>query len=287
MESADVQPLIDFLDRHRRVTILTGAGVSTESGIADYRDAAGAWKRPQPVTWQAFRGDARVRARYWARSLVGWPHFAAARPNPAHAALAALEAAGRLVTVLTQNVDGLHQAAGSRRVIDLHGRLHHVRCLNCGERSDRHELQIRLLADNPWFRARVSAFAPDGDADLADTELTDFSVPACRRCGGTLKPDVVFFGENVPVARTAAALAALDAADGLLVAGSSLMVWSGLRLVRAAAERGLPIAAVNLGRTRGDDLFELKLSAACGGTLLTAVAAILGSGCCDGVSYSQ
>ncbi len=251
------QPLTDFIERARRLFVLTGAGCSTASGIPDYRDADGQWKRTPPVTYQAFMGEEGTRQRYWARSLLGWPRFGLAQPNGTHHALAVLEAQGRIELLLTQNVDGLHQRAGSSKVIDLHGRLDRVRCMGCEQRSGRAELQQRLLDANPGWDALEAGIAPDGDADL-EADFARFEVPACTRCGGVLKPDVVFFGENVPRDRVAAVHAHLQQADAVLVVGSSLMVYSGFRFVQAAASAGLPVAALNRGRTRGDDLLAFK-----------------------------
>lgn len=266
------EALRDFIDRHRRLCILTGAGCSTDSGIPDYRDAQGAWKRPPPITFQAFMGEPSTRARYWARSLVGWRFFGQARANATHKALAALEAQGRITQLVTQNVDRLHQAAGSRQVIDLHGRLDMVRCMHCETRSPRDAFQHELARRNPRWAALSAAIAPDGDADLDGLDFSDFHVPACARCGGLLKPDVVFFGEGVPRERVDAAMQALDAADALLVVGSSLMVYSGYRFALAAARRGQPVAALNMGRTRADPLLTLKLDAPCATTLQAAMA---------------
>ena len=259
--------LEDFITAHRRLFVLTGAGCSTGSGIPDYRDEQGAWKRTPPVTYQAFVGDGITRRRYWARSLVGWPRIAQAQPNAAHRALAALEAQGRCSQLLTQNVDGLHQAAGSRAVIDLHGRLDAVVCLGCGASSSRADVQRRLAEANPAWAGLAAGAAPDGDADLEDRDFATFQVPACDACGGMLKPDVVFFGENVPRARVDAAMAGLAQADGMLVVGSSLMVYSGLRFVHAAVRAQIPVAAVNLGRTRADDLLRFRMAAPCGDAL--------------------
>ena len=259
--------------RHRRVFALTGAGCSTASGIPDYRDDTGEWKRRPPVMIQAFRGQDAVYRRYWARAFVGWPRFTAAGPNAAHQAFAAWEAAGTLHHLVTQNVDGLHQRAGSRAVIDLHGRLDSVVCLGCGVRQAREAVQESIAAANPGWQAEA-AIAPDGDADLEGQALAAFVPPACDRCGGQLKPDVVFFGENVPPARYARAREALADADGLLVAGSSLMVFSGFRFVREAYEAGLPIAIVNRGRTRGDDLAALKVEQDVGLALTEALSAL-------------
>lgn len=270
------QPLTDFIARARRLFVLTGAGCSTASGIPDYRDADGNWKRTPPVTWQAFMAEASTRQRYWARSLLGWTRFGQARPNATHQALAALEAQGRLELLLTQNVDGLHQRAGSRAVIDLHGRLDRVRCMACGDCSERTHLQQRLLDANPGWDALDAGVAPDGDADL-DVDFSTFVVPGCTRCGGLLKPDVVFFGENVPRERVAAVHGHLQRADAVLVVGSSLMVYSGFRFVQAAVDAGLPVAALNRGRTRADALLAFKDEGDCGQALAT-VAATLAAG---------
>jgi NAD-dependent SIR2 family protein deacetylase len=267
----DGDELRSWLARHRRVFALTGAGCSTGSGIPDYRDDRGEWKRRPPVMIQAFRSNDAVYRRYWARAYAGWPRFTAAAPGAAHRAFAAWESAGTLSQIVTQNVDGLHQRAGSRAVIDLHGRLEEVVCLGCGRRTARAALQASIAVENPdWSAEMVSA--PDGDADIADALVDTFTAPRCQVCRGLLKPDVVFFGENVPVDRYAQARDALAGADALLVAGSSLMVYSGFRFVRLAHEAGLPIAIVNRGRTRGDDLAELKVSGDVGATLADALA---------------
>lgn len=266
--AAGAELLRAFLDRCSRLFVLTGAGCSTESGIPDYRDIQGAWKRKQPIHWSDFARSAEVRRRYWARGLVGWRGFAAAEPNPAHRALARLEADGRVHQLVTQNVDGLHQQAGSRRVIDLHGRLDRVRCLGCGWRASRQHFQRRLEDLNPgWAQGPEKAegrLAPDGDADLAVTDYGSFRVPGCPRCAGTVRPSFVFFGEGVPRSRVEAAFSRLEEADGMLVVGSSLMVWSGFRFARAAAQRRLPLALLNLGATRADDLATLKIEQPCG-----------------------
>ena len=265
--------LADWLRAHPRVFVLTGAGCSTASGIPDYRDRDGTWKRKPPVTYQAFVQDPATRARYWARSLAGWPMVARARPNAAHRALAELEARGRVAKLVTQNVDGLHQRAGSHDVLDLHGRIDAVRCLACDARVPREEVQAQLAARNPeWTHAvEAAAIAPDGDADLDAIDTTTFLAPQCVACGGLLKPDVVFFGENVPRARVDAAQAALQGSDAMLVAGSSLMVYSGYRFALKAREAGLPLAILTLGTTRADALATLKLDAECGRTLESAV----------------
>ncbi|MBR0695657.1 NAD-dependent protein deacetylase [Bradyrhizobium lablabi] len=260
--------LEDFVDRHRRLFVLTGAGCSTNSGIPDYRDSDGNWKRTRPVTIQAFLNEAGTRQRYWARSMVGWRRFGRAAPNDAHRALASLEERGRCELLLTQNVDRLHQAAGSRRVIDLHGRLDVVRCLGCAATTTREAYQGELARLNPCWLGLDAADAPDGDADLEHQDFSCFVVPACRSCGGgILKPDVVFFGENVPRDVVASARSHLEQADAMLVVGSSLMVYSGFRFVQMAERRGLPIAAVNLGRTRADELLTLKVEDQCAAAL--------------------
>jgi NAD-dependent SIR2 family protein deacetylase len=254
-----------FLGRHRRLFVLTGAGCSAPSGIPDYRDVEGAWKHRKPMSFAEFTGSASARRRYWAGSLRGWPRVRDARANPAHLALARLEQAGRVACLVTQNVDGLHQRAGSRRVLDLHGRLDSVQCLECDARLDREDVQALLLAWNPGFAAEGES-RPDGDSRLP-APPDELRVPDCRECGGILKPRVVFFGESVPRGRVAEAFSALEEADALLVVGSSLMVYSGYRFVRAARERGRPVAIVNLGRTRADADAALKLQADCAALL--------------------
>ncbi len=261
-EAAD-EALAAFIARHPRLFVLTGAGCSTESGIPDYRDASGEWKRAQPITLQQFVGNEQRRKRYWARSLVGFRRLRTARPNDAHRSLASLERRGGIAQLVTQNVDGLHQAAGSRRVIDLHGRIDVVRCLRCDRRTPRDEMQVALTGRNAGFATLDALDAPDGDADLEGIAFDAFDVPACEVCAGLLKPDVVFFGEGVPGDRVRQAMAALEAADAMLIVGSSLMVYSGYRFVTAMAEAGKPIAAINLGRTRADDLLTLKIMDRC------------------------
>jgi len=263
--------LANFIAAHPRLFVLTGAGCSTGSGIPDYRDLDGGWKRRPPVTLQAFVADATTRSRYWARSLVGWRRFGRAQPNATHAALAELEARGRIEVLLTQNVDGLHQAAGSREVIDLHGRLDSVRCLACELRLPRDAFQHELEALNPSWLALDALDAPDGDADLEGLDFASFRAPDCPRCEGLLKPDVVFFGENVPRDRVERATQHLESADAMLVVGSSLMVFSGYRFAREAARLGKPIAAINLGRTRADDLLSLKVERDCADALTDAL----------------
>lgn len=264
--------LIKFIEQHPRLFVLTGAGCSTESGIPDYRDANGDWKHRRPVQYQDFIGSESVRQRYWARSMLGWQRIARARPNAAHHALARLEAAGLIHQLVTQNVDGLHQKAGGYRVIDLHGRLDTVDCLDCRSRLARAAVQRTLEARNPSYQALTAATTPDGDANLEGVDFSRFQVPTCRRCGGILKPSVVFFGEAVPRERIERACQRLAEADAVLVVGSSLMVFSGYRFCRLAVEQRKPIAAINLGRTRADPELMLKVSGQCGQVLAELVA---------------
>lgn len=263
----DARELARFIARAGRVAVVTGAGVSTASGIPDYRDRNGDWKHARPVQYADFVARPDVRRRYWARSFSGWQRIANARPNRAHTALAALESAGRVDTIITQNVDGLHRRAGSRNVIDLHGRLQFVRCMGCGSITGRDEWQRELATANPEWRPEADYFAPDGDAKLRDEDVGRFVTPDCAGCGGFIKPDVVFFGETVPRERVESAFDATDRADALLVIGSSLMVFSGYRFARRAAAAGKPIAIVNRGRTRADDLAALRIDADCGDIL--------------------
>ncbi len=266
----------DFIRSAKRLVVLTGAGCSTESGIPDYRSPGGAWTRHKPIYFSAFVRSAEVRRFYWARSYRGWPRFDRARPNAAHRALAQLEAHGRVHQLITQNVDDLHQEAGSRAVVQLHGRNRVVVCLDCGGELPREEMQERLAALNAeWLAAAQwdhlrpdeADFAPDGDAEVARDVVGAFRVPECHRCGGVLKPAVVFFGESVPRDKVTYAMGRVDEADALLVVGSSLTVWSGFRFARRAAERGLPLAIVNIGPTRADDLAAVKIEAKCGEVL--------------------
>jgi len=266
-EYGSVNPLHDFVAKHRRLFVLSGAGVSTDSGIPGYRDADGNWQRRSPITAQEFLRSPAARRRYWARSMIGWPRIATARPNAAHRALARLERALAFTRLVTQNVDGLHQRAGSADVVELHGNLARVACLDCGAVHARDAVQ-RLLEDaNRGFADARAPSAPDGDAGVDAADLDSFAIPPCPRCGGNLKPDVVFFGENVPRERVAAAMHALEEADAMLVVGSSLMVYSGFRFCERAAALAKPIAAINRGRTRADALFAVKIDESCGEAL--------------------
>lgn len=302
-DPAPLTALVRLL-RGRGVVALTGAGCSTESGIPDYRGPDGRFRARAPVRYREFVSDPDARRRYWARSAVGWPRFSAARPNRAHRALARLEERGAVRGVITQNVDGLHQEAGSRRVVELHGSLSRVRCLDCGTTVERAAVQERLLALNPgWVErwapapggngggrtrgddagggapgqpgAEAGRLAPDGDAELPAGAVRTFRVPTCTACAGVLKPDVVFFGENVPAARVERAWELYGRAEVLLVAGSSLAVYSGRRFVHRAGKEGVPVAVVNLGPTRADDRAEVRVAGRLG-SVMPLVAAALG-----------
>jgi len=256
------------------VTVLSGAGLSTESGIPDYRGPSGQARRAgQPMTYQAFTGSDSARQRYWARSHLGWRHVTGASPNAGHFAVAALERAGLVRGVITQNVDGLHQAAGAALVTELHGSLHRVVCLSCWARSAREELDARLRTANPAWTAASAGLEPavNPDGDVAIEETGRFTVVDCLSCGGLLKPDVVFFGENVPKPRVEECYALVSAASALVVLGSSLTVMSGLRYVRHASSLGIPVVIVNQGTTRGDSLATATLDAPLGSTLTALV----------------
>ena len=260
-------------DAFRRggVVLLTGAGLSTESGIPDYRGPSGRARRAQPMTYQAFSGSEAARQRYWARSHLGWRHITGAMPNAGHRAVAALERHGLVRGIITQNVDGLHQAAGAAAVTELHGSLHRVVCLSCWRRSSRLALDGRLRTANPSWPDTTADAAVNPDGDVALEETGGFAIVDCLECGGVLKPDVVFFGENVPKPRVAACYDLVAGASALVVLGSSLTVMSGFRYVRHAASLGIPVVIVNQGETRGDALAAATIDAALGATLTTAV----------------
>ncbi len=262
------------LARGGDVAVLSGAGLSTESGIPDYRGPTGAARPSTPMTYQVFTGDPAARRRYWARSHLGWQVIARARPNAGHRAVAELQSAGLLSGIVTQNVDGLHTAAGAHAVVELHGNLERVVCLGCGTVSARADLDRRLRAANPDWTAQVTAVNPDGDVELSDEALDGFRTVPCLVCGGDLKPDVVFFGETVPRSRVDRSFALVARAKLLLVLGSSLKVMSGHRFVLRAAQLGVPVVIVNQGETRGDPYAALKLELPLGETL-TALAGLL------------
>ncbi|HMI23311.1 MAG TPA: NAD-dependent protein deacetylase [Streptosporangiaceae bacterium] len=261
-----------------RVLILSGAGLSTESGIPDYRGPTGLARRAQPMTYQVFTGSAAARRRYWARSYLGWRHVARAAPNDGHRAVAELSRRGLLTGIITQNVDGLHQAAGpvvgGAGVTELHGSLHRVLCLSCGQRTARTELERRLMAANRGWDARLATVNPDGDAVLDDEATESFQVVDCSACDGVLKPDVVFFGENVPRPRAEVCYAMVERSRALVVLGSSLTVMSGFRYVRHAAGLQRPVVIVNQGVTRSDGYAIATLDAPLGRTLTELVAAL-------------
>jgi NAD-dependent SIR2 family protein deacetylase len=262
--------------RHGNVAVLSGAGLSTESGIPDYRGPSGQARRAgQPMTYQEFTGSGAARQRYWARSHLGWRHVTGAAPNAGHRAVAALARAGLTSGIITQNVDGLHQAAGAASVTELHGSLHRVVCLSCWARSPREELDGRLRAANPAWTSDTAGLAVNPDGDVALEETAGFTVVDCLACGGLLKPDVVFFGENVPRPRVDSCFSLVSSSSALVVLGSSLTVMSGLRYVRHAASLGIPVVIVNQGTTRGDALAVARLDAPLGRTL-TALARELG-----------
>ncbi|UVK86522.1 NAD-dependent protein deacetylase [Pseudomonas sp. B21-051] len=244
--------------------VLTGAGISTPSGIPDYRDSEGVRRGRQPMMYQEFLAAPESRRRYWARAMLGWPRVRQARPNAAHQALADLQRRGLISALITQNVDTLHDQAGSHDVIELHGSLHRVLCLDCGQRSARDDIQQRMVEQNPYLAGVDAVQAPDGDTLLDPAFEARFQTPQCPYCAGErMKPDVVFFGENVAQATAARAMAAAENAAGLLVVGSSLMAYSAFRLCRVIADRGKPLLAINLGKTRADDLLDLKIEASC------------------------
>ncbi len=250
------------------IAVLTGAGVSTDSGIPDYRGEGAPIRTP--MTFQQFLADTNHRKRYWAGSHLGWKRFDSAEPNAGHRALVELEAAGHVDGIITQNVDGLHLRAGSQRVVDLHGTMDNVRCLNCGQSYARTSIAERIARDNPWLETPEAVeLSPDGDAQISDVEA--FAIPACTVCGGILKPDVVFFGEFVPKEKFAEATALMQSADALLIAGSSLAVNSGIRLLEQAHRRRLPIVIVNRGTTKGDNRATVKIDSGTTETLMALV----------------
>ena len=244
--------------------VLTGAGISTPSGIPDYRDSNGVRRGRQPMMYQEFLSAPESRRRYWARAMLGWPRVRQAQPNAAHEALASLQSQGRISGLITQNVDTLHDQAGSPDVIELHGSLHRVLCLDCGQRSERDAIQRLMETQNPYLSGVDAVQAPDGDTLLDPAFEARFRVPQCPHCSSErMKPDVVFFGENVAQPTAARAMAAAENASGMLVVGSSLMAYSAFRLCRVITDRGKPLLAINLGKTRADDLLSLKIEGSC------------------------
>lgn len=254
-DSNDLQQLQDFLSDKRKLVVLSGAGISVGSGIPTYRDKAGNWKRSDPIQHQDFMSRKSARQRYWLRSYAGWPSIASAVPSPSHHVIAELERRKIVNMVVTQNVDRLHQQAGSRNVIDLHGRLDEVVCMHCHNVIHRHALQPKLKLLNPFF-SRHGEMAPDGDADVPEDSVSAVEVPPCEGCDGILKPNVVFFGDNVDKAIVQKVYDGIDDSDGMLIVGTSLKVFSGYRFCRYAAKQGKPIASINPGLTRGDELIQ-------------------------------
>lgn len=259
----------------KRLVALTGAGISTDSGIPDYRGPETKRRARNPIQYREFMNSPEARTRYWARSALGWPKFSSFQPNAAHYALAQLEQANVLQGIITQNVDRLHQAAGSLHVIELHGALSEVKCLNCDKMEDRHSLQQRMTSLNPNWSEQPVEYAPDGDAEVAPERTRQFLVPHCLHCKGVLKPNVVFFGENVAKPIVEEAWSLLEQAEALLVLGSSLTVFSGYRFVRGAEQRNIPVVIVNLGETRGDPHATLKLDTQIGEFLPQLTQALL------------
>ncbi len=271
IEEGDIPALARFLRTHPKLLVLTGAGCSIGSGIPAYRDSAGQWLRRDPIQYQDFLKDPRSRRRYWARSFFGWPAMAEARPNRAHRALCELENRGRLVDLITQNVDGLHARAGSRDPLELHGSLARVECLDCDYTEHRDRTQSRMQACNPDWNPRILESRPDGDVELDEQAYPGFSPPDCPACGGRLKPRVVFFGESVPRQRLDRIRQGLDQCQALLIVGTSLVVFSGFRIVREAAAAGIPVVSVNPGRTRADELLAFRVPGYCDQVLPEAV----------------
>lgn len=266
LDSPSVAPVeaLSTLMAQKRFVVLTGAGISTPSGIPDYRDTDGVRRGKAPMMFQEFLGSPEARRRYWARAMRGWPRVRIAQPNAAHRALTTLQSHQHIDGLITQNVDTLHDQAGSIDVIELHGSLHRVLCLDCGERSDRAVIQALMEAQNPYLTGVDAVQAPDGDTLLDPAFESRFQVPYCPHCDGQrLKPDVVFFGENVAPQTAAKALASVNDADGLLVVGSSLMAYSAFRLCKAISEQGKPLIAINIGKTRADELLDLKIEMSC------------------------
>ena len=260
----DIDALFNFVESNDNIVVLTGAGTSVASGIPTYRDALGTWHAATPITHDEFLRQASRRQRYWTRSMLGWPGVRDAQPNAAHVALCQLETMGKIGLLITQNVDRLHQRAGSSKVVDLHGRLDRVQCLDCSHYYARQQVQAQLERENPWLNKTGTAPRPDGDADVPQEWVKRLSVPTCTNCAGLLKPDVVFFGGTVPKGRVQTCMDAIEASDAILAVGSSLQVFSGYRFCRAAARMGKAVGLINPGITRADELASMKLHAECG-----------------------
>lgn len=261
--SPQLQKLIEALKDKHKIWVLTGAGISAPSGIPTYRDDKGEWKSANPIQHNEFIQHESYRQRYWARSMVGWKLSGRAKPNAAHDAITALQNSGRISQLVTQNVDGLHRLAGTKQVIDLHGRLSEIKCLDCGEISKRSEYQPRLVKNNPELDNYKAEIRPDGDAHVEDFDMSKITIPPCKNCGGVLMPNVVFFGGIVPKARVEKAFSTLAESDCILVIGSSLKVFSGFRFPRWASQNNLPMYALNQGEMRGQELFDEIVSEHC------------------------
>lgn len=273
-QQAALQQVVTMLVEHGPALVLTGAGMSTDSGIPDYRGPDGT-RRVRPMDYAEFVGSSEARQRYWARSYVGWRRFHAARPNDAHDLVTRLQELGAVGPVITQNVDGLHQAAGTRDVVELHGTLGEVVCLTCEGRVDRRLLDERMTAENPGFDVDSDEIRPDGDVRLESVDVARFRTPRCEQCGAdTLKPDVVFFGGAVAKPLVEHCFALTEAAPSLLVLGSSLQVMSGLRFVRRAAKRGIPVGLVTRGPSRGDALVDHRVDGELGASLRAVTEAL-------------
>ena len=266
--------IVDFINAHPNLLVITGAGISQPSGIPTYRDHLGNWQRSNPIHHQDFIDHARARQRYWLRSAIGWTYVAKALPNSAHQQLAKLEAMGFVNLLVTQNVDRLHQSAGHQNVIDLHGRLDRVKCLNCSQFENRKDLQSRLLRSNPWLSELSAEIAPDGDALVEDLWVDKLALPQCLHCAGTLMPDVVFYGGSVPKTRVQKVISTMKSCDGVLIIGSSMMVYSAYRFCKMARQLDKSIAAINLGVTRADDIVDIKIEQNCITVLNESVAAL-------------
>ncbi len=258
-----VKDVFDFIQSQSNVLVLTGAGLSTQSGIPAYRNKDGLWLRRTPIFYQDFIRCPVARRRYWARSFFGWHHIAESKPNAGHMGLAQMEKDGLIKHLITQNVDALHERAGSQLVIEIHGQLGRVKCLDCHAQFDRHEIQDRLQELNKHWSAEILGYNPDGDVDLDEAAYPDFHVADCAQCRGPLKPDVVFFGESVPPEISSSVHRAIDQCGAVLIIGSSLVVMSGYRIAKQAHAMGKPVAAINQGRTRADDLLQFKVDSDC------------------------
>ncbi|CAG5117934.1 unnamed protein product [Candidula unifasciata] len=266
----ELQKLQDFINSHNKLFVLTGAGISTESGIPDYRsEGVGlyATSTNRPVIYADFLKNPSVRQRYWARNFVGWPKFSATQPNRSHYILSDWERKGRIHWLVTQNVDALHYKAGSQNVTELHGSGHRVHCLSCSFQVSRNEVQAMIHELNPGWSVEAVSIGPDGDVDIRADLIKDFQVPKCPSCGGDVKPEITFFGDNVPKSMVHLVLGKMFESDAVLVVGSSLEVYSGYRFISRASSHGMKIAIVNIGPTRGHKHADVKISGRCGDVL--------------------